>query len=403
MMSGLHSWLLDKSTSDTYMFIKRLSANDTGATGGHQVGIYIPSGIVEHLFPSINHTRDLNPSVTLNAHTSSHSCPDSEARAVYYNGRFFGKTRNEKRITRWGGGKNPLQISENTGALALLAFDHRQGADSQCVDIWVCHDAEEEDIVESSLGEIVPGSLVYGPANEILGGLALKEPVSSGYCLPEEWRTNFPSGKEIIQYAAAHYSPNVVGPDKQLIERRRVEYEIFLLVEEMHVLGIVQSGFGSVNEFIALANSVSNRRKSRAGKSLELHLEQLFNEYGLKNFETQAVTEGNKKPDFLFPSAQAYHDEAFPEQKLRMLAVKTTCKDRWRQILNEADRIQDIYLFTLQEGVSVAQFQEMQQERVRLVVPSSLHDKYPKAIREYLISLETFIDETKSLYADEII
>lgn len=96
MMSRLHSWLLDKSTCDTYMFIKRLSANDTGATGGHQVGIYIPSAIVEHLFPSINHTRDLNPSVMLDAHTSSHSCPDSEVRAVYYNGRFFGKTRNEK-------------------------------------------------------------------------------------------------------------------------------------------------------------------------------------------------------------------------------------------------------------------------------------------------------------------
>ncbi len=112
---------------------------------------------------------------------------------------------------------------------------------------------------------------------------------------------NFPSGKEIIEYAAAHYSPNVVGPDKQLIERRRVEYEIFLLVEEMHVLGMVQSGFGSVNEFIALANSVSNRRKSRAGKSLELHLEQLFNEHGLTTFETQAVTEGNKKPDFYSP------------------------------------------------------------------------------------------------------
>lgn len=69
----------------------------------------------------------------------------------------------------------------------------------------------------------------------------------------------------------------------------------------MHVLGMVQSGFGSVNEFIALANSVSNRRKSRAGKSLELHLEQLFNEHGLTTFETQAVTEGNKKPDFYSP------------------------------------------------------------------------------------------------------
>jgi hypothetical protein len=55
--------------------------------------------------------------------------------------------------------------------------------------------------------------------------------------------------------------------DVQLIDRRRVEYDIFLLVEELHVLDIIQRGFESVDEFIALANSVSNRRKSRAGKS----------------------------------------------------------------------------------------------------------------------------------------
>lgn len=396
-MSGLHTWLLDKSTSTTYMFIKRLSANDTGATGGHQVGIYIPFGVAEHLFPSINHAMERNPSVMLEAHTSSHPCPDSQARAVYYNSRFFGKTRNEKRITRLGG-RSPLQDPENTGAIALLAFDYHPGMDSKFVDIWVCHNVEDEDIVESSLGEIIPGSVVFGAADEILGGLALKKTISGRYLLPESWGTHFPSGKEIIQYASAHYFPNVVGPDKQLLARRRVEYEIFLLVEEMHVLGLIQAGFRSVNEFIFLANSVSNRRKSRAGKSLELHLEQLFNEYGLTTFETQAVTEGNKKPDFLFPSAKAYHDETWPQHSLRMLAVKTTCKDRWRQILNEADRVKDIYLFTLQEGISVAQFQEMQQERVRLVVPIDLHEKYPKAIREYLVSLDTFINETKSLY-----
>ncbi|MFN2925236.1 type II restriction endonuclease, partial [Escherichia coli] len=88
-----------------------------------------------------------------------------------------------------------------------------------------------------------------------------------------------------------------------LLDRRRVEYDIFLLVEELHVLDIIRKGFGSVDEFIALANSVSNRRKSRAGKSLELHLEHLFIEHGLRHFATQAITEGNKKPDFLFPSA----------------------------------------------------------------------------------------------------
>ncbi len=37
-MSGLQDWLLDKVGGNNYLYIKRLSANDTGATGGHQVG-----------------------------------------------------------------------------------------------------------------------------------------------------------------------------------------------------------------------------------------------------------------------------------------------------------------------------------------------------------------------------
>ncbi len=62
-MSVFHNWLLEIACENYFVYIKRLSANDTGATGGHQVGLYIPSGIVEKLFPSINHTRELNPSV----------------------------------------------------------------------------------------------------------------------------------------------------------------------------------------------------------------------------------------------------------------------------------------------------------------------------------------------------
>lgn len=67
-----------------------------------------------------------------------------------------------------------------------------------------------------------------------------------------------------------------------------------------------------------------------------------------------------------------------------MLAVKTTCKDRWRQALNEANKINKIYLFTLQEGVSVAQFNEMRAEGVTLVVPSPLHKNIRrKSERDY--------------------
>lgn len=398
-MSGLSIWLSKVAMGKNFLYIKRLSANDTGATGGHQVGIYVPSAIVATLFPSIDNTVESNPSVLLTAHVSSHTCPDTEARAIYYNNRFFGKTRNEKRITRWGAG-SPLQDPENTGALTLLAFEYASGNDSPRVDIWVCATPEEEEIVESVIGELLPGTHISGPSEQILGGLAVSQtPLKQGYNIPEEWRQQFPSGSEIISYAAEHYANNVADPDIQLLERRRVEYDIFLLIEEMHVLDVIRQGFDSVDEFIALANSVSNRRKSRAGRSLELHLEQLFTEHGLLHFTTQAVTEGNKKPDFLFPSQMAYQNANFPAAQLRMLAVKTTCKDRWRQVLNEADRIDTIHLFTLQEGVSPAQFREMQQEGIRLVVPASLHKKYPEAIRGELMTLGSFIADLIELYA----
>lgn len=401
-MSGFQHWLLDKSSGCYYLYIKRLSANDTGATGGHQVGLYIPSATVEKLFPSINHTRELNPSINLKAHVSSHECPDTEVRAIYYNNRFSGGTRNEKRITGWGGKINPLQNPENTGALSILAFKHNE-QDNDCsdVDIWVCSSPDEEDVIESGIGEVLPGSLIFGPATEILGGLSIQyASVNHKYLIPDTWKKRFPSGSDIIDYAAGHYAKNSNDPDEQLIDRRRVEYDIFLLVEELHVLDIIRKGFGSVDEFIALANSVSNRRKSRAGKSLELHLEHLFIEHGLNHFATQAVTEGNKKPDFLFPSAEAYHDAKFPKENLRMLAVKTTCKDRWRQILNEANKISQVHLFTLQEGVSQAQYREMQESGVKLVVPSSLHRKYPEAIRRDLMTLGEFIAELTALYAE---
>ncbi len=168
-MSVFQDWLLRIAGDNYFLYIKRLSANDTGATGGHQVGLYISSDIAEKLLPSINNTQELNPSVFLTAHVSSHEYPDSEARAIYYNNRFFGGTRNERRITRWGRG-SPLQDPENTGALTLLAFKQdEQGGDSSEVNIWVCVNPDEENIIESVIGEVIPGTLLFGPSSEILG------------------------------------------------------------------------------------------------------------------------------------------------------------------------------------------------------------------------------------------
>jgi hypothetical protein len=80
-----------------------------------------------------------------------------------------------------------------------------------------------------------------------------------------------------------------------------------------------------------------------------------------------------------------------------MLAVKTTCKDRWRQILNEASRIPRKHLLTLQEGVSEGQYAEMLEAQVVLVVPSPLHDKYPRSVRSQLLTVQDFVDRVRGL------
>lgn len=121
-----------------------------------------------------------------------------------------------------------------------------------------------------------------------------------------------------------------------------------------------------------------NRRKSRVGKSLEHHLACIFTQNHLV-FEEQAVTENNKKPDFLFPNAECYHNLQFPADDLIVLGAKTTCKDRWRQVLTEADRVEVKYLFTLQQGISKNQLREMHDSRLTINVGCTdwLYFKFP--------------------------
>ncbi len=345
----------------------------------------------------------MNPDCSLTAQVSSHGFPEQTLRGIYYNNRHFDGpgSRNEHRLTRWNTDvkNSPAQDPENTGALAIFAFHvPHLGRDSEFLDIWICKGLEEEEFVENKIGEVIPGSSLFDRGDRLFAGFASspdKEP--SSVPIPQGWEDNFPSGEEIISYLLAMFRTEKTTPDELILERRDNEYKLFRQIEEFHILHQVQKGFVSVEEFMQMANSVSNRRKSRSGKSLEIHLEHLFRQFGLVAFNTQCKTEGNKRPDFIFPSCADYHDPAFPDQNLRMLAVKTTCKDRWRQVLNEANRVGRIHLFTLQEGVSPHQFAEMTTENVKLVVPKPLHAKYPELVRDKLMTLNDFILETKSI------
>jgi type II restriction enzyme len=74
-----------------------------------------------------------------------------------------------------------------------------------------------------------------------------------------------------------------------------------------------------------------------------------------------------------------------------MLGAKTTCKDRWRQVLNEANKIPNKHLFTLQRGVSRNQLQEMKDEHLTLVVPRDNKCLFLPEFHDNIMCLSEFI------------
>jgi hypothetical protein len=103
------------------------------------------------------------------------------------------------------------------------------------------------------------------------------------------------------------------------------------------------------------------------------------------------MTENRAKPDFIFPGISHYHDPDFPATCLTMLGVKSTCKDRWRQVLSEAKRVDNKHLFTLEPGISENQTTEMTENKLTLVLPKNLHDSYKPAQKAGLMELSDFI------------
>ena len=124
-----------------------------------------------------------------------------------------------------------------------------------------------------------------------------------------------------------------------------------------------------VNGFVKFSLSVQNRRKSRMGHSLEHHLAYILESHDVA-FERKTVTENNNRPDFLFPSLMAYRAAADGDPSLTMLGAKSTCKERWRQVLTEAAKIPRKHLLTLEPRITENQTDQMKKESLQLVVPA---------------------------------
>lgn len=184
------------------------------------------------------------------------------------------------------------------------------------------------------------------------------------------------------------------NPDQILMAWMEHEELLFRTLERYIVGKRIAQGFEDVDTFISFSLSVQNRRKSRVGFALENHLEQVFIDNTI-TYSRGKITENKAKPDFIFPSINAYQNLLFSVELLTMLGVKSTCKDRWRQVLSEAARIQKKHLLTLEPGISENQTQEMQSQNLQLVVPQTIHATYKSSQQPWLMTVESLVKLVK--------
>ncbi|MFT0892207.1 type II restriction endonuclease [Pseudochelatococcus sp. G4_1912] len=407
-LADVNDWIDEFARPGLIWYAKRLSGNDTLANGSHQAGPYIPKELLFEVLPSLNRSDLENPDVRFELRVDSH--PDVRmVRAVWYNNKFRGGTRNEARLTNFGGGQSALLAPDSTGALAVFAFRPEAGGDPAFCRVWICGgDGTEADLMEERLGPVEPKTpVIWRPGITAPQAEIFEQPVSRSSCwldedeIPPAWLTSFPTGMQIIEKTILLSPSRGINVDDRLVRRRKCEFEIFRSIEQAVWMPKITDGFRNIDGFLGLANTILQSRKSRAGKSLEYHVSAILGEEGFiadEHFSHNPVIEMTKRPDFLFPSVQKYNDSGFPSEKLRMLAAKTTCKDRWRQILNEADRIPVKHLLTLQEGVSQGQFNEMTDAGIRLVVPAGLHGSYPETVQPHLMTLGQFIGDVQNIW-----
>jgi len=366
-------------------FCRFITSNDVNLTS-HQSGFYVSKESAPVLFDTLGvKGENMERFVTINWN----GWKKTESRFIYYGQ----GTRNEYRITRFGN-NFPYMREEAVGSLLILckmSEDYYEG-------IVLERDEDIDAFYEIyNLPADKTNNTIY-KSNVISPDAKLEQAIQRIL----EKISDFPESSQMSAYACDLYNSSygvlkeniLLDPDKYLQKWIETEYKLFGKIEEKIYKPVYTEPFSDCQDLINFSNKILNRRKSRAGKSLEHHLANVFNLNKLK-FDAQKITEDNKKPDFLFPGAGEYHNLLFPAEDLVFLGAKTTCKDRWRQVLNEADRIDDKFLFTLQGSISKNQLEEMKHNRLTLVVPEENKKSFDPEFRGELYSLKQFIDMVK--------
>ena len=366
--------------------LKFISPNDAGLTRSHQCGFYMPVPVWEMYTP---HPPEAGRN---DKHPVSILWQDGRTTESMIT--WYGAAKHEYRLTRFGR-DFPFLNADMVGDLLVLI----PKSISEFIAYVLDFDEDIEEL-QSTLG--VESFQNWG----VYQNGAARSVESEDDCIDRLIRaaagvyTRFPSGdvfseatREILRKCLRKFS--ALPPDEALMRAIETEYQLFQSVERVVCQNLVAGRlFKDIDEFIHTALSILNRRKARAGRSFENHIEYLLTQAGVPHTMRPSLG-ADGRPDIVIPSESAYFDLEWPEQKLFVVGLKTTCKDRWRQVLNEGRRVAVKHILTQQQGITANQLEEMQAARISLVVPKTLHSKYPKSWQSELLDIQRFIEIVK--------
>ncbi len=365
--------LLDRVARADGAYLKFLSANDLGLTGAHQAGVYLTRDSWPLFFDRPGVAGENTERALRLVFDDGY---ETEARAVWYGT----GSRAEYRLTRVGYFRNRSEAF--LGALFVLS---RVGADFFAS--VLTGEADIDTLLNFfGISPAETGRLLRFELEERL------RPYVDEFL--KETGPGFPDTLTFARAAQSIFARifgTTLAADAALLELFHIEYALFRVVEKLRYEYLLVRPFESLDHLLAVSLEISNRRKSRAGLSFENHLRFLFEQHGLR-FSHGEVTENKKRPDFIFPGVEAYHSPGYDPRRLFLLGAKTTCKDRWRQILDEADRIPRKHLVTLERSLTASQISQMRAADVQLVVPERYHASFRAEDREFLMTLQEFID-----------
>jgi hypothetical protein len=364
--------------------LKFISANDVGQTGGHQCGYYLPKPIWEMFTP--------HPPVRGRNDETEVEVQWQDGRVTQSRVKWYGAAKSEYRLTRFG--KDfPFLTFDNVGdLLVLILIDHTHFL-AYVLDL-------EEDIedIHAALGvEVGVSWAAYR------NGQPQVHPEDEEECIDRRFRRfsetlrAFPTGEAFSAEARATLEECIrafqrMSADDALIHCMDAEYRLFRMAERVISGPDIARLFRDVDDFLATASGIMNRRKARAGRSLENHVDWVLTRANIPHVMRPNV---DGRPDILIPSLEAYQDQNYPVDRLIAVGVKTTCKDRWRQVLNEARRVPNKHILTIQQGISSNQLAEMHRANVTLVVPKDIQKQYPKGGDIAMRNMEQFIEDAR--------